>query len=307
MKKIFTFILFLIVSFTFGQVASGCGSTNWPSNVPVSSGVSFSVPAGTGTGWTYVWVVSPSTKLTILSGQGTPTVIVKGVTGASGTANVYVTKYKDGISACSDMKTVTVGSSTGDLCSFTLGILDEYVDGTQSGSDTVHLSVSGNYPTGTTYSWTITRQDGSVQYYPPQATRVRIVAASIDNRITDATVEAIYQNCTSVVSKNFRCAIPNADIYGNLFPECQGINYNGLFRQATDIKISPNPTNATITFEGKDLKNHKVTIYDSNGVEIIKNSKIYQNISLEKQNKGIYFYVITDENGFQQKGKIIKE
>lgn len=304
MKKIIALILLMNISITFGQVPSGCGSVNWPSNVPTTSGVSFSVPAGSGTGWTYVWVVSPSSNLTILSGQGTTTAIIKGISGLSGT--VYVTRYKNGVSACTDMKPVSIGSG-GDLCNYTLSILDEYVDGTQSGSDTVHLSVGGNYPTGTAYAWTITRQDGSVQYYPPQATRVRIVAASINNRITDASVVASFNNCSSIVTKKFRCAIPNSDIYGNLFPECEGMPIAKLAKQKVEIKVSPNPTSSSIKFDGENLSNYKVSIFNINGNEIITNSRIDQNINFEKQEKGIYIYIITDENGFKQEGKIIKE
>lgn len=298
MKKVITLILLLNVFFTFGQVPSGCGSTNWPSNVTTLEGSVFTVPAGLGAGWTYVWVVTPG--LEILSGQGTTTVLIKGLDGFW-SGSVYVTRYKNGVSACADVKTIAIG------CNYTLFILDEYIDGTQSGSNSVHLSVGGNYPIGTTYEWTLTRQDGSVQYYPPQATRVRVVSASIDNRITEATVVANFSRCYSEVTKTFRCAIPNSDIYGNLFPECEGIRFDKLSNQKTEIKVSPNPTSSLLQFEGSNLKNYKISIFNINGNEIVKDSKIDQNINIEKNDRGIYFYIITDEKGFKQKGKIIKE
>jgi hypothetical protein len=300
MKKIIILTFLLIVSITFGQVPSGCGSTNWPSSVTTSAGSSFTVPAGSGTGWTYVWVVTPG--LQIVTGQGTTTTVIQGNIGFS-SGSVYITRYKNGVSACADVKTITIGNAV--LCNYTLSILDEYVDGTQSGSDIVHLSVGGNYPTGTTYAWTITRQDGSVQYYPPQATRVRIVAASINNRITDASVVANFNTCSSVVTKKFTCSIPHSDFYGNLFPECGGSP--SLSNTTVTIKVSPNPTSSLIKFDGENLSNYIVSIFNINGTEIIRNSKIDQNISLEKQEKGIYIYIITDENGFKQEGKIVKD
>lgn len=307
MKKIIILTFLLSVSITFGQVPSGCGSSNWPNSVSNSGpGSLFSVPIGSGSGWTYRWIVSPSNAFTIVSGQGTPNAYIRGNSGFS-QGTVYVTRFKDGVSACADMKPVSIGSG-GVLCNYTLSILDEYADGTQSGSDTVALSVGGNYPTGTTYAWTITRQDGSVQYYPPQATRVRTVAASINNRITDASVVANFNTCTSVVTKKFRCSIPHSDFYGNLFPECAGSpSLPKQSKQKVEIKVSPNPTSSLIKFEGENLSNYKVSIFNINGNEIIRNSKIDENICLEKQEKGIYIYIITDENGFKQEGKIVKD
>ena len=305
MKTKLIALLLLTTLISFGQVPSGCNSSNWPSNVlTTGTGIAFTVPAGTGSGWTYKWVVT-TPALQIVSGGNTTTAYIKGV---SGYANgiVYVTRFKDGVSACSDMKPVTISPNV-IYCNYTLSILDEYIDGTQSGSDTVHLSVGGNYPTGTTYAWTITRQDGSVQYYAPQATRTRIVSASIDNRITDASVVANYQTCTSVVTKKFRCAIPNSDIYGNLFPECEGTNNNGLSKTNTNIKISPNPTTNSVKFDGEMLSDYTLTLYNSNGVEVIKNLELKDTINLDNQPKGIYIYVITNNKGYKQEGKIIKE
>lgn len=74
-----------------------------------------------------------------------------------------------------------------------------------------------------------------------------------------------------------------------------------------EIKVYPNPTSSILKFEGKDLNNYKVSIYNNNGYEIIKDSKINETISIENQQNGVYLYKITDENGFEQTGKIIKE
>lgn len=73
------------------------------------------------------------------------------------------------------------------------------------------------------------------------------------------------------------------------------------------IKVSPNPTSSIIKFEGENLENYKISIFNSNGNEILKNSKIDKNINIENQEKGVYLYILTDEKGHKQEGKIIKE
>ncbi len=82
---------------------------------------------------------------------------------------------------------------------------------------------------------------------------------------------------------------------------------NPSSQQVNKIIISPNPTTSIIKFDGDNLSSYKISIFNSNGTEIIKNSKIDQNISLEKQEKGVYVLILTDENGYRQEGKIIKE
>jgi len=77
--------------------------------------------------------------------------------------------------------------------------------------------------------------------------------------------------------------------------------------EGQEIIISPNPTNSIIKFSGANLDKYNVSIFDANGKIIIKNSKINSEISLEKQTKGIYIYIIEGENGFRQEGKILKE
>lgn len=316
MRKLIIFVLFFTISLNYGQVASGCGSTNWPSNVSTTVGSSFTVPAGSGTGWTYVWVVTPS--LNIVTGQGTTTAVIRGYNNFS-SGTVYVTRYKNGVSACADMKTVNIINPT---CNYNFDVADVYIDQNQTGAITVGLNVtSGNtFPSGTTYAWTITRQDGTTQYYPPTTAQTRFVATSYDNRVIAATVVATYLNCTKTVIKNFRCGIPEADQYGVCFtdcgPTCQGGNQRIMrFKKDIPIKsgnnkeilVTPNPTTSIIKFQGEDLNNYKVSIFNIYGTEILKDSKIDQEINFEKQEKGIYFYIITDENGFKQEGKIIKE
>jgi hypothetical protein len=74
-----------------------------------------------------------------------------------------------------------------------------------------------------------------------------------------------------------------------------------------DISVFPNPTTSVITFVGENLNNCKVSIFNSFGNSVIKNSKINQSIDLEKEKNGIYVYIITDDSGYRKKGKIIKK
>jgi len=73
------------------------------------------------------------------------------------------------------------------------------------------------------------------------------------------------------------------------------------------IIVSPNPTNSFIKFDGKNLTTYKVAIFNCFGNQVIKDAKIDQQLNFEKYEKGIYIYVLTDENGYKQEGKIIKE
>lgn len=224
-----------------------------------------------------------------------------------GRVKIKVTRFVNGncIEAC---EIFTCNDIPPPPCNYSLGILDEYIDGTQSGANWVYLHAGGNFPTGTTYTWWITRQNGSTQFYPASTQNPRQVSASINNRITQAKVTATFGNCTETITKIFRCAIPNADINGNLFPECRGvIGGGGFFRTTEKVKVFPNPTNSKITFQGKDLQNKKITITDFMGNVIIKESSLTSEINLNKEKSGIYFYIIIDEQGNRQEGKIIKE
>lgn len=72
------------------------------------------------------------------------------------------------------------------------------------------------------------------------------------------------------------------------------------------ISISPNPVKSVIKFTGSDLSKYKISIFNPIGTEIIKNAKIDAEISIEHQTNGLYMYIITDENGYRQEGKFIK-
>ncbi|KAF2341919.1 T9SS type A sorting domain-containing protein [Flavobacterium tistrianum] len=73
------------------------------------------------------------------------------------------------------------------------------------------------------------------------------------------------------------------------------------------IVVSPNPTTSVVNFTGKNLEKYVVSLFDSEGRVLIKDAKITSEINVGKFIKGIYVYVITDQNGFRQEGKIIKD
>ncbi|KAF2082450.1 T9SS type A sorting domain-containing protein [Flavobacterium sharifuzzamanii] len=73
------------------------------------------------------------------------------------------------------------------------------------------------------------------------------------------------------------------------------------------IVVSPNPTTSVVNFTGKNLEKYVFSLFDSEGRVLIKDAKITSEINVGKFIKGIYVYVITDQNGFRQEGKIIKD
>lgn len=163
------------------------------------------------------WTVT-GVDVSIASGQGTHTVTINlGGNFSGGSISVIGV----GPANCSAGQNILLCGTTPVGCTtYHVGILDEYIDGTQSGANFVYLHAGGNFPVGTTYAWEIKRQDGSIQLYSASTTMPRLVSASINNRITQATVTASYLSCTRTVTNIFNCAIPNSDINGYLFPEC---------------------------------------------------------------------------------------
>lgn len=72
------------------------------------------------------------------------------------------------------------------------------------------------------------------------------------------------------------------------------------------IIVSPNPASSVLRFDGLDLEKYKISIYDITGKELFKESKIDNEINISKLKSGVYLYIITDDLGFSQEGKIIK-
>lgn len=126
----------------------------------------------------------------------------------------------------------------------------------------------------------------------------------IVNFAADTKVFCFTKPITGIVSSNFSNC--NACETSPLLKQ-NSTSIGTVAKDSDRILVTPNPTNSFVKFEGKNLTNYKISIFDSAGNEIIKNSKINQNLNLEKYKPGIYIYVLTDENGYKQEGKIIKE
>jgi hypothetical protein len=73
------------------------------------------------------------------------------------------------------------------------------------------------------------------------------------------------------------------------------------------IKVFPNPTNSKINFEGKNLKEYSLKIFNSEGIELINKENIESEIDLNQLKKGIYIYHLEHKNGEKEIGKLIKE
>lgn len=72
---------------------------------------------------------------------------------------------------------------------------DTYISGVESGHDVVFLQATGGWPTGTTYAWLLTYEDGTTNYYPHSTEVIRMVDASFDNKITEITITARHEDC----------------------------------------------------------------------------------------------------------------
>lgn len=188
--------------------------------------------------------------------------------------------------------------------SYHLNIMDQYVDGTQGGYNSVGLAVNGNYPSGTNYFWTITRQDGSVQTYS-SSTVITYVVASISNRIVSASVIATYQNCSREYFDTWHCPVPHADEDGVVFPDCTGPGKMSQIKN-NRITIYPNPTKSMLNFDGEDLSDYSIRVFDIMGKEML-NSKIERVLNIDNFPQGVYIYEISKANTIVQHGKIVKD
>ncbi len=101
MKKLILAIIFSCsLSLSYAQICSSCNASGWDTSVPQGVNQTYSVPSLSGA--TYVWVVTGG--LTIVSGQGTRTVTVR----ANNNGTLYVTRYKNGHSACANRANITI-------------------------------------------------------------------------------------------------------------------------------------------------------------------------------------------------------
>ncbi|WP_299674862.1 hypothetical protein [uncultured Tenacibaculum sp.] len=199
---------------------SGCGviGENCANRNQILSYTYFSSSPSTNTIWSIV-----SGDITIIRGQNTNTVTLNFGNNFSG-GSVMVSG--NGVLNCAVILQINNcgNGGTGSICdTYSPGISDNYLDGTLSGANFIHLEASGNFPSGTTYTWAIKYKNGNTRYYPASTDKSRRIFAAIKtDRIEKATVTAKYNNCEKTFSKTYDCPIPEHDEHGNLLPECGG-------------------------------------------------------------------------------------
>jgi len=76
----------------------------------------------------------------------------------------------------------------------------------------------------------------------------------------------------------------------------------------TGISVSPNPVKSVVNFDGENLESYNISVFDLNGREVISNQQLKDKISMERLEKGIYKYMITNKDGeIEQEGKLLKD
>lgn len=82
----------------------------------------------------------------------------------------------------------------------------------------------------------------------------------------------------------------------------------GEFDQQKQILAYPNPTRDWVHFEPGLYTNLQLTLYDQNGRELLSRPiSSDTHINLSEFRAGVYIYVIQNQKGFLEKGKLIKE
>lgn len=303
MKKVF-FLLFFSLSFTvFSQSSSGCNSTNWPTNLLVGNTYTFSVPQGNGSGWNYHWVVSPSSKLQILSGTNQNTVQIKALSGAGSTAKIYVTKYKNGVSACADQHTVTLssGSNYGNTCNFTLGIANCF---NHQGHVARYWNDTSNCESAITkeewwvYGGSFTINNSN--YFMANSNVGDLWVVGNPNTLTTVVVKVTFSDGSTSTSQN-TFDIYNGSGCGTTGP---GLNFgvnnnNGDNLNDPKLLIYPNETKGKqiINLNLKEKSSVNIIIRDINGIIVhkFKNDKLLKDgsynfdiINSSVKKKGVY-------------------
>ena len=314
MRKTLLILALFIFNLLNAQSPSGCDATDWPETVyHTGNGVAFSVPEAPDEGWTYKWVVT-SPNLDIVSGQGTPTVYIKGNMGyESGT--VYVVKCKEFESACSDMKTVTIKTLWEPIPTLTCFGYEPIVPEDTTLEGTLNVCVISSVTDlvavqlNLTFTWYIKFENGELLelYGLNPVFREKCLENPVKS------IGLVISN--GLLSKKFYAGafigihhIPGFGILDQLTSCFTGSSCNDndgglLFR---DIQVYPNPTSSTLQFEGIDSAEYSLTIYNKNGFKILEEDSIDQKITIKEQPNGIYFYVLKDRNGNEKTGKIIK-
>lgn len=298
MKSIIPLILF----FCLANLGYSQCSIFGPTSLLLNQTSTFNIPSSPAQcGSCYDWDVSGSGQV-IGSDMGSSAQIRRIGSGAITISATYFDE--NGCHSCS----VTIPAIGG--CNFTVAILNEYIDGTQSGSNLVYL-LANTIPqvgSGATFTWTVTYQDATT-YTVTTTQSPSPIPASSNNRIVSASVVVNYLTCTASDSRIFRNPIPDIG-FGSGFGSGKVQSAGELISDDADeqkFKLFPNPATSNIQIEGPKLVEHSISILDMQGKVILEESDLTKEIDLQGKATGAYFYIIKDGNGHQQSGKIIKQ
>lgn len=178
---------------------------------------------------------------------------------------------------------------------------------------TIPCAAGGTTPNCITYAISTVCEVYCISFFlpswAPQICRNKnytVVVGFTDGTSTTIIVNFNNNNTTFCFTK------PINNLVSSTFGSCDcGIN---PYRQANiaeplknRIEVAPNPARSVVWFKGDNLEQYTISIFDTEGKPVLEGGTIDSGISLEKQRKGVYVYVITDDFGYRQDGKIIKE
>lgn len=312
MKKLLIILVVIFSSPSFSQVSSGCGSINWQKNLVAGGTYTFSVPPGSGSGWNYRWVVSPSSKLQILSGANQNSVQIKVPTTAEGNANIYVTRYKNGYSACADKMTVIIsknclGGGCNNTCRFTLdvancsrgsGLVARQAIDPNSNTSSCERNIikeewrvyGGSFEVNNSnyFSYNGIVGDLWVMGNPGAQTTVKVKLTYIDGSIVT------FQNTFDIYngSSCYNNGLPGLSVYPNPINESSTIN----------LKLNKK---SPVSLSVKDLEGNLIHSIKNNQVLNKGNYKFELN-DIIKMNKGIYIIELSVDGKTIERKKVIK-
>ncbi len=267
----------------------------------------YSVPSSTALPNCYFWTVT--SPLTIPGSKTTDAVTLSG----TGTGTLTLTYFANG--TCNTIsKNVLVGTN---ICSFNpttiafnFSSVDPYIVNFSVGPTSISPISSV-----LSYAWTFTYATSTTPPIPganllTSAEEKPSFEIDCNKPMTSAKVVITKVGCTPnkiTLTKSWNSKF--GGICNLIFaPKISNENDDEVKLQPmNNIKVSPNPTSSTINFNGENLDRYKVSIFDDHGNEVVRNTALDGEISIEGHKQGLYFYRITDEKGLIQEGKLIKE
>lgn len=293
MKNLFTsFVLFFVINLGYASDLNSNCPIAGPSSLTLNQTATFSISSNLGQCvGCYDWDISNSSNAQIQGSDTANSVQIKRI--GSGEFTITVTYFNEG--GCQSC-TITIPAIDPTQCDLTVKILDLYLtdNGDPNQITTIYLFANPQAGQGATYTWSGFYENGN----PFSVTSTLMptpIPASLSNRIASAKVIVNYMDCEARDRKTFDCPIP--------YISCPS-NRNGL---NGEFRLNQNPIKSNLEFEGNNKDQFIISIYDASGNAMLKGIRLSDEISLEGRKPGIYFYIITDESGTIQSGKVVKQ